>query len=738
MFGLASCSNDDIITPGSGEGMSFEISIPSDFDTRSFSDGTTATQLQIAVFDASGKKLLMSNVQGDGNAYNSEIVAPDLVAGKTSVTLPLARNQQYKIAFWAASPTAPSTFTPSSASVQVSYASAAVNDENRDAFFAADLFAADGSIHPVTLKRPFAQVNVGTNDVDAAKTAGLTVSSAGLTFSSLSTHFQLFTGNTYGIAKNVTFTAQAPQSAETFPIDGNSYLAMAYVLTPATSIKASSIIDNITLSVNGNNSFNTFSNVPVMGNYRTNIFGALLTTKEKFNVTVDESYIGDLNKEQLPWNEVAAELPTPTEENVILINTPEELAAVAKSVNAKDGKTDGKIIRLNADLDLKNRLWTPIGSYDNGAMLQAEFDGNGHTISNLYVEAPESAGLIGYSWRSTHDLTIDGAEIYSHHWAGVVFGATTDHANGGFYNLTVRNASVTVTPEFTGGKWDNGDKAGVIAGYVAAQNAGIEMTNCKVENCTVTAFRDAGGIGGMLQLPVKNCSVTNTTVTLNGAIDADSGDANIPSTISAIIGRAPNASNSGNTASGVTIAYTNFAKPFANNTLPVSSNVMSYAVEGCTLPALTLSIPANASVKLSGNTITGAGTPVTGNSRFGLFVNPTGAGYTLTLLDNDFQASKSHSIYIQGGNRDAAAITLSGNKFANWGQKENADDATAKSCCFKIYKVPNFTGANLNPTIAELPTLGQNLYNAFMADNTWTLPAGAAFGVIQINESMFK
>lgn len=741
MFGLASCSNDDFEGIAAGDGLKLEVSIPGEFGTRVFSDGTTATELQVAVFDATGKTLLMSNVEGNGNAYNNayneEISVGTFTAGKTTVTLPLARSQQYKIAFWAAAPDAPYTFTPSSASVAIDYSGATVNDESRDAFFAADTFTADGTVHPVTLKRPFAQVNVGTDDVAAAKLANLTVTSAGLTFSSLSTHLQLMTGNTYGAAKNVTFAAKAPATAEAFPVDGYQYLAMAYVLPPATSIRSKSILDNVTLSVNGNASFNTFSNIPVMGNYRTNIYGSLLTTKELFNVTIEEQYAGSYNKDQLPWQEVAVSLPEPDENNVILINTPEELAAVAKSVNAKDGKTDGKIIRLNADLDLQNRPWTPIGSYGKGAMLKAEFDGQGHTIKNLYVDCDESAALIGYSWRSTHDLTIDGAEIHSHHWAGVVFGATTDHANGGFRNLTVRNASVNVTPEMVDGKMDNGDKAGAIAGYVAGQSAGIEMTNCVVENCTVTAFRDAGGIGGMLQLPVKNCSVSNTTVTLNGTLDADAASTTIPTTVAAIVGRGANSANSGNTATAVTLGYANFDKAFTNNTLSAPAG-SSYVVEGCTVPALTLNLQAGANVKFSGNTVTGIGTSTTGTDRFGVYVNAQAAGYTLTIENNDFKASQSHSIYIQGGNRDATAITVTGNKFANWGQKEDPSDATAGSCCFKIFQVPNYTGTVENPTLAELPTLGRSLYDSFMTTNTWTLPTGAAFGVIQFNKSVFK
>ena len=89
-------------------------------------------------------------------------------------------------------------------------------------------------------------------------------------------------------------------------------------------------------------------------------------------------------------------------DNVSCINSREGLVTLANEVNNGDNKS-GKIIYLTSDLDLGGKFdsegnaldgnisWTPIGTESNP--FSGTFDGNGHIISNMYIDADDSVAL---------------------------------------------------------------------------------------------------------------------------------------------------------------------------------------------------------------------------------------------------------------------------------------------------------------------------------------------------------
>ena len=97
-------------------------------------------------------------------------------------------------------------------------------------------------------------------------------------------------------------------------------------------------------------------------------------------------------------------------DNVSCINSREGLATLANEVNNGDNKS-GKIIYLTSDLDLSGKFdsdgnaldgnisWTPIGTESNP--FSGTFDGNGHIISNMYINIDDNAALFNYSSNST-------------------------------------------------------------------------------------------------------------------------------------------------------------------------------------------------------------------------------------------------------------------------------------------------------------------------------------------------
>lgn len=203
---------------------------------------------------------------------------------------------------------------------------------------------------------------------------------------------------------------------------------------------------------------------------------------------------------------------------VYYLYTAEHLAGLAELVNVYGIKFPNATIKLMVDVDLDNKAWTPIGNGNSfgGSDLDAiyaTFDGNGKTISNLKVDVNAYAGLFGLSkYGIIKNVNVVNAEINSNHWAGVILGQGYAKVE----NCTVKNATVTATPELVNGEWDNGDKAGGIAGQITEGSA-YYVKNCTVENVTVTAYRDLGGILGYANadISVIGNNAINTTVVIN-------------------------------------------------------------------------------------------------------------------------------------------------------------------------------------------------------------------------------
>ena len=136
---------------------------------------------------------------------------------------------------------------------------------------------------------------------------------------------------------------------------------------------------------------------------------------------------------------------------------------------------------LTADIDLKNYChaaedgkellsWIPIGNYYN--RWKGNMNGQGHTISNLYIKTAQNyVGLFGSTERATiQDLIFDYAKVE---------------------NVNTTNTNTLYT--------------GILAGYADGVSPshirGIKTTN----NCTVIGQEDTGGIVGGARINLENC-----------------------------------------------------------------------------------------------------------------------------------------------------------------------------------------------------------------------------------------
>ncbi len=227
------------------------------------------------------------------------------------------------------------------------------------------------------------------------------------------------------------------------------------------------------------------------------------------------------------------------EGTVLEIGTVEQLKEFRDNVNSGTSYA-GKTVKLTADLDLSSEAnWKPIGNVAAypGQAFRGVFDGNGKTISNLTSNDETAnwscAGLFGSISNGTiKDLTLTNVDIQSYHYAAGIVAYKGDDTNVSIQNCKVIGGTIKSTPELlSSGKYDNGDKAGGIMGYATAPST---IDNCWVENVTITAYRDLGGIVGCSNGTVTNNTAKNVTVTQ----DLTNGyETSTPTTIGDIVGR---------------------------------------------------------------------------------------------------------------------------------------------------------------------------------------------------------
>lgn len=286
MLLTTSCSNDETNELISGEPVttSFKVQLPNSIGTRpnkgakkAFADGKTATKLKYMVFDE------------NNNRVTTIPTGEQPINLSTDVQLTLITGKKYKIVFWAANAAAPYTIDETG-KVTVNYEGMKTNDESLDAFCRCYEYTAGAEVeNPVKLYRPFAQLNVGTKDMDKAVELGFKKADAKtkVVVSGIANALNLLTGEVSGEAE-VTCDLNAIPTGETFPKEGYEYLSMDYLLVGK---ETKSVVDVKWTVTDGTfNSERTFTNVPLQGNYRTNIFGNLLTSPTDFNVEIDPAF----------------------------------------------------------------------------------------------------------------------------------------------------------------------------------------------------------------------------------------------------------------------------------------------------------------------------------------------------------------------------------------------------------------------------------------------------------------
>ena len=272
-----SCSSEEV-APVTGEStVTLSVTLPDGIQSRAFGDGTTADSLTMLVLD--GETALPVFTGADPTVLSTDINLTK------QVTLRLAAGKTYKVVCWASAKKSPYTFDTATRKVSAKYEGALTSDEALDAFYAVQEITVQGNTtETVKLYRPFAQLNIGTDDLAAATAAGFdakTVSVKVPTYKSL----DLLSGAVeQGEPVAVPFGDGALPTGEAFPKTGYDYLSMNYLLM--STDKQLVDLEFTVKAADGSTRTIPVTAVPVQRNYRTNIYGSLLTNSVNINVEI--------------------------------------------------------------------------------------------------------------------------------------------------------------------------------------------------------------------------------------------------------------------------------------------------------------------------------------------------------------------------------------------------------------------------------------------------------------------
>lgn len=381
MAGISSCTRDEVAELQNFKNavsINFMLSTDgNDCTTRAISDGTSADMLYYAIFTESGEivipKATKKNVSGivDGNGFIM------------TITLPEGLN--YKAVFWAQNSSTKAYSISEDMNVSVDY-TMACNDDKSDAFYGvSDVFTTSQDFVKVTLRRPFAQLNVGAFPFDweyIKEAHKFDITKSSMRVSNIAHSINLFNGE---LSETGTASFKPnPVPAERLIADVNedgtneeyTYAAMAYLLADTLPTKHTAEI----FFLNDNEEAVMFeddrsNSIELQRNHRTDFVGQVVTNYGEINV---RKYDNDGNTEN---GDVYYNISKDTTiENTIYDMSSHETALQFASVS-------GQTITYN-NLLFTGDIWTiELGEYRGGAYVNYNNILNNVELRNLSVSA---------------------------------------------------------------------------------------------------------------------------------------------------------------------------------------------------------------------------------------------------------------------------------------------------------------------------------------------------------------
>ena len=541
---VAACAKDSLSQSATGDTstVTFTVKAPSGVQTRSYSDGTTATNLYYALYQTDSEGNLTSYLEGLSDPNGETYTFTNL---ETTISLQLINGNYYSLVLWAQDPEA-GIFTPSftdeGATLTISTDALLSCTEAYDGFYKYhEIGKVTGDISGVTIEltRPFAQINFGTDDLDAVVAAGVKEESivTSLTVTGVYDVLDLITGEVSisddSESLEIFFDEAALPSGETFPVDGYDYVSMNYVLYAADK----GTVDLVLEAGDGNTNWegNTLevSAVPVQRNYRTNIYGSLFTSTVDYTIVIEPAYedqydtllvvssaselidaLGEGDADIALGSDIGTDEALTVDGNVTIELGSYTLASAGIYVSDDasltiEGDEDGSaelqstgsytvmIDSDNATVNISNvSMSCSYTAVVIGSSSNTDATGNTVTLTNVTIDLSgesKSNGAIVYGAGNT--LTLDGCTITSNYMGITQNGTGTP---GGTF--TVTNSTITA----------------LYSGIYISSNSSAEVATLTVTGSTITSQEESA-----LEVKKTNLTVSESTLI---ALNEDKGD----------------------------------------------------------------------------------------------------------------------------------------------------------------------------------------------------------------------
>ncbi len=480
LLGTASCSKD--MEPEMTDGtVQFKVELPGNIDSRSISEGTTAKKLDVACYDADGNVL---------TTLNPEV--SDFENRVATVTVKLVKGQTYNFAFFAHAENAPYAFSAgtklSECTFTVNNYTGACNDESRDAFYGIlEGYSVTPDVTEVTLTRPFAQLNFGADDLDAAEDAGIIPSQSMVTVSKAATTFNLKSGEASGEAAVAFTLADLPSDPTTLTVEGTDYrwMEMCYFLVPGNE---ANVDVKMTAKTNKANVEVPVTNVPVKKNHRTNIVGSLFTQDANFKVIIEPAF--DTPDNNINYPEVT---------DVVYGTDGTEYSLPSEAILADKANGVNDIV-----ITLAKGTYTDVLTNNNLGTF------NSLTIKAAEGVAPEDVVIDGQCFFSSRNVTMKGVTLTNANSPGL--NAIVEQYGGNGKGFQAQHTIVMIwtsgTYNFENCIFDNSypDGSSIYTYWLT------EQTTVNAKNCT---FKGSGTLQRAIQIygettsRIENCTFTD-------------------------------------------------------------------------------------------------------------------------------------------------------------------------------------------------------------------------------------
>lgn len=497
----------------------FTLKLPDQIQTKAFGDGNstneTINKLYVQVYSEYGDKLIYEPLE-----------PISVSSGSASFSVNLIQDQKYDIIFWAQKNDAYNTSDLRLIPMDKKYH----NIEDGAAFFAyLNDFIPTGASQLVELKRPFAQLNLGTSPASLktdVQEDSIKLTKSYIKVANVASFFNTILG--CGEGEQVVEFSLANVPTEKLYVDGQMYYYISMDYLPIAGDKQALVTVNASITLDNDDNkkvSHEFVNVPVKENYRTNIIGNLISSTTDFKVSIDEDFAKDNEGNLFPDNNInvwdGKTLSQPYYEGLsktFVINDASELAWLSAVLNDEITtqtpieSINGCTLLVRNNLNFGGYAITPIRNAYN-----IVFDGGGYTISDLsYSKGVDYSTLFELASGTFKDINLINIKANNpeNNRASALIGY---FSAGSVSGVSVRNLELKGYQKL----------AGIIANLSpdASNNKEILVKDCVVENIKIGAgirgeVYQAGGLVGYINsssnaiLRFVNCEV-NGSVEIN-------------------------------------------------------------------------------------------------------------------------------------------------------------------------------------------------------------------------------